>query len=118
MYGTPQDWFGSHGWRVYGAEQGSEWEPVARAILGMATEVDPEKRPSVAWFKTRKGRGYGKYDYGSHGVAARHEQRALLGAPSSRSPRSTASSSPTMGGPAPADPAAAGSRVRARTWKR
>src|SRR5512136_2256438 len=23
MYGTPHDWFGSHGWRVYAAEQGS-----------------------------------------------------------------------------------------------
>ena len=67
-YGTPQDWFGSHGWRVYGAEQGSEWEPLARAILSMTTDADPEKRPSVTWFKTRKGRGYGKYDFASHGV--------------------------------------------------
>jgi transketolase len=68
MYGAPHDWFASHGWRVYGAEQGSEWAPVARALLEMTAAVDPEKRPSVAWFKTRKGRGYGKYDFGSHGV--------------------------------------------------
>src|SRR5919204_321631 len=26
------------------------------------------KTPSMAWFKTRKGRGYGKYDYKSHGT--------------------------------------------------
>ena len=28
----------------------------------------PTSVPSVAWFKTRKGRGYGKYDAASHGV--------------------------------------------------
>ena len=78
MYGTPQDWFGSHGWRVYGVEQGSEWEPLARAILSMTTDADPEKRPSVTWFKTRKGRGYGKYDFGSHGVPHAMNSEALL----------------------------------------
>ena len=33
VYGTPQDWFGAHGWRVFGTEQGSEWGPVTRALL-------------------------------------------------------------------------------------
>ena len=105
MYGTPQDWFGSHGWRVYGAAQGSEWEPVARAILGMTTEVDPEKRPSVAWFKTRKGRGYGKYDFGSHGVP--HPMNSELFW-STKEPfaEKYGVEFANMGGPAPTDPAA------------
>ena len=29
---------------------------------------NPDRVPSMAWFKTRKGRGYGKYDYPSHGA--------------------------------------------------
>ena len=47
------------------AARGNRWRG---RCLGMTTEVDPQKRPSVTWFKTRKGRGYGKYDFGSHGV--------------------------------------------------
>ena len=40
---------------------------------------NPERQPSVAWFKTRKGRGYLKYDNASHGVPHKDELRALLG---------------------------------------
>jgi transketolase len=47
---------------------GSEWAPVTRAVLEAARGENPERRPSVAWFKTRKGRGYGKYDNKSHGT--------------------------------------------------
>lgn len=69
VHGTPEDWFGAHGWSVYGAEQGSEWEPVTRAILSMVRGNGASNgAPSVAWMKTRKGRGYLKYDYASHGV--------------------------------------------------
>jgi transketolase len=67
VYGTPQDWFGSHGWRVFGAESGSEWEPVSQAILSMVYGDNPGRAPSVTWLKTRKGRGYLKYDNPSHG---------------------------------------------------
>lgn len=66
--GTPVEWFGSHGWRVYGAGQGSEWESVAAAVTRMVSEPNPGRTPSVTWVKTRKGRGYLKYDYESHGV--------------------------------------------------
>ncbi|MBI2939649.1 MAG: transketolase [Chloroflexi bacterium] len=68
VYGTPTDWFGSHGWRVTGTEQGSEWGPVTRAILEMVEGPNPNRVPSIAWVKTRKGRGYGVYDNKSHGV--------------------------------------------------
>jgi transketolase len=67
--GNPETWFAPYGWRTFGAEQGSEWEPVTRAILSAARGDNPEKRPSLAWVKTRKGRGYLKYDNKSHGSA-------------------------------------------------
>jgi transketolase len=66
--GTPETWFGAYDWRVTGTLQGSEWEPVTRAVLEAARGDNPRGVPSVAWFKTRKGRGYGKYDNKSHGT--------------------------------------------------
>jgi transketolase len=66
--GSPEDWFAPYGWRVVGAEQGSEWGPVTRAVLEGAAGANPDGVPSVAWFKTRKGRGYGKFDAASHGT--------------------------------------------------
>lgn len=68
VHGAPEDWFGAHGWHVYGAENGSDWEPVARAILTMTQTNHADGAPSVAWVKTRKGRGYLKYDNASHGT--------------------------------------------------
>jgi transketolase len=67
LYGTPVDWFAPHGWRVFGAEQGSDWEQVTRALLHMVNDENETKAPGVTWFKTRKGRGYLKYDNSSHG---------------------------------------------------
>ena len=67
VYGTPADWFGSHGWRVFGTEKGSEWEQVTRELLSMTMEPNPNRTPSVTWLKTRKGREYLKYDNKSHG---------------------------------------------------
>jgi transketolase len=67
VHGTPDDWFSPYGWRVVGTEQGSEWSSVTRAVLEAACGDNPLDAPSVAWFKTRKGRGYGKYDAESHG---------------------------------------------------
>jgi transketolase len=68
VYGTPVDWFEPYGWKVNGTEQGSEWGPVTREVLEVARGANPTKVPRAAWFKTRKGRGYGKYDYKSHGT--------------------------------------------------
>ena len=68
VYGTPKDWFGAHGWRVVGTEQGSEWEPVARTSCELAEGENARHVPSMAWVKTRKGRGYPVYDNKSHGV--------------------------------------------------
>ena len=67
VHGTPTEWFASHGWRVFGAELGSDWGPVTQAILQMVMQSNPNGSPSVTWVKTRKGRGYYKYDNKSHG---------------------------------------------------
>jgi transketolase len=69
VHGAPVDWFAPYGWRVTGTEHGSEWGPVTRTVLAGACGDNPDRRPSMAWFKTRKGRGYGKYDASSHGTA-------------------------------------------------
>ena len=66
--GTPSDWFSPYGWRVVGTESGSEWEGVTSCLLQAAGGENPEGRPTAAWFRTRKGRGYGKYDAASHGT--------------------------------------------------
>jgi transketolase len=66
--GGPQEWFAPYGWRVVGTEHGSEWGPVTRTVLAGAAGENPDAVPTVAWFKTRKGRGYGKYDAASHGT--------------------------------------------------
>jgi transketolase len=66
--GTPRDWFEPYGWRVEGAEPGSEWAPVTRALLSIAFDPEKNGRPGMAYMKTRKGRGYGKFDYASHGA--------------------------------------------------
>ena len=66
--GGPDDWFAPYGWRVAGTEDGMSWAPVTRTLLEAARGDNPARVPSVAWFKTRKGRGYGKYDAGSHGT--------------------------------------------------
>jgi transketolase len=74
VHGTPVDWFAPYGWRVTGTEAGMEWGPVTRAVLDAARGANPAALPSMAWFRTRKGRGYGKFDAGSHGVP--HKQHA------------------------------------------
>ena len=68
VYGTPEIWFAAYGWRMTGTEQGSEWPSVTRAVLEASLGDNPDHVPTMAWFKTRKGRGYGKYDYKSHGT--------------------------------------------------
>jgi transketolase len=67
VHGTPRTWFEPYGWRVVGTEQGSEWSPVTRAVLDASRGDNPGNVPNMAWFKTRKGRGYLKYDNKSHG---------------------------------------------------
>ena len=66
--GAPDDWFRPYGWRVVGTTDGMEWEPVLRTVLEATRGDNPEQAPTVAWVRTRKGRGYGKFDAPSHGT--------------------------------------------------
>ncbi len=67
--GTPTDWFAPYGWRVTGTEHGMEWGPVTQTVLSAACGANPDRVPTMAWFVTQKGRGYGKADAASHGTA-------------------------------------------------
>jgi transketolase len=66
--GTPTDWFAPYGWRVAGTEHGMEWGPVTRTVLEATCGPNPDRVPTMAWFVTQKGRGYGKVDAASHGT--------------------------------------------------
>ncbi len=68
VYGTPSIWFESHGWQAFGSEDGSDWQSVASTLLEASSAANPDRKPRGLWFKTRKGRGYLKYDYASHGA--------------------------------------------------
>ena len=68
VFGAPALWFESRGWRVTGTEKGEDWEAVTRALLDLSNGPNPDHVPGMVWFKTRKGRGYLKYDNVSHGA--------------------------------------------------
>lgn len=77
VYGTPKEWFGCHGWRVLGTENGNDFGEVYETLDELFDPAKIQKNvPSAAWFKTRKGRGYLKYDNSSHG--APHKMNADL----------------------------------------
>ncbi len=67
VHGTPKTWFESYGWRVAGTEEGSDFASLLPAFYEIAGSRNHE-RPGCIWFKTRKGRGYLKYDNLSHGA--------------------------------------------------
>lgn len=66
VYGTPKDWLESHGWEVNGTDNGSEWKSVLDILL-KTDRLEKNGNPKAGWFKTRKGRGYKKFDNLSHG---------------------------------------------------
>jgi transketolase len=68
VHGGPEEWFAPYGWRVVGTQEGMSWGPVTHAVLEAARGDNPDGGPSMAWFRTQKGRGYGKVDASSHGT--------------------------------------------------
>ncbi len=68
VYGTPPQWFESHGWLTYDSGSGEDWETMQAAFKRMVDTASGETRPAMTWFRTRKGRGYMKFDAASHGV--------------------------------------------------
>jgi len=112
MPGTPADWFAGHGWRVFGTDQGMAWQPVMQTILEMTGGENPDRRPSAAWFKTRKGRGYLKYDNPSHGVPHKMNSEIFWETKKPFADRYDAQFV-NFGGAPPADPAALREEYRA-----
>lgn len=76
VHGTPREWFEPYGWRVAGTEQGEDYAAITRALLAIVHDERPDGRPGVVWVKTRKGRGYHKFDAASHGAA--HKRNSEL----------------------------------------
>ena len=69
VHGTPEQWFAPYGWRTAGTEDGEDYGAIAKALLEIVHTDDTQGRPGMVWVKTRKGRGYYKFDAPSHGAA-------------------------------------------------
>lgn len=65
--GTPTDWFAPYGWKVVGVENGEDWGQLLTGFENLLSNPDLDQ-PKMLWFKSRKGRGYYKYDAPSHGA--------------------------------------------------
>ena len=76
VYGTPVEWFGSHGWHVEGTMNGESWSELTEAYYRLLIEKSDPNTPKVIYAKTTKGRGYHKIDYASHGAA--HKRNSEL----------------------------------------
>ncbi len=79
VYGTPQDWFAPHGWRVFGAEHGSEWGPVTQALLAMVLRRQPDARAQRDLGQDTQGPRLPEVRQPVARRAAQDEQRAVLG---------------------------------------
>jgi transketolase N-terminal domain/subunit len=106
VHGTPADWFRSYGWRVAGTEDGSNFESLLPAFHELLSDREGSDGrgasvPACLWFRTRKGRGYLKYD-------ERATARRTPSTPRSSGSCATSSASAT----------ASSSRARARTRPR
>ncbi len=67
VHGDPDGWFRPYGWRVLGTENGSDFAHVHPVLHEAVHGENHDRVPTMVWLKTRKGRGYLKYDYKSHG---------------------------------------------------
>jgi transketolase len=107
VYGTPEDWFASHGWRVFGAEFGSEWGPVSQAILSMVMSEEPVHRASPGSRPARAA--LPRYDNSS---TVRHPQSRHFGTKVPFAEKYGVEFE-NFGGAAPTDPAALKAEFRA-----
>ena len=76
VYGTPEDWFGSHGLHVEGTMNGEDWESLINAYYKLLVKKANPDQPKVLYARMRKGRGYYKFDNASHGAA--HKRNSEL----------------------------------------
>ena len=111
--GTPTDWFAPYGWRVTGTEHGMAWGPVTRTVLEASCRPNPGRVPTMAWFVTQKGRGYGKVDAASHGTAWPMNAPQFWATTERVHGPLRGGLSRVMGSPAPADAAAVQAQAEA-----
>ena len=67
VHGNPTAWYEPYGWRVAGTKKGEDYGEIEQALAAIVRDRTPAGRPGMVWFETRKGRGYHKFDYHSHG---------------------------------------------------
>lgn len=75
MYGDPQGWFDSYGWRTRGTPDGEDHEAILKTLLENVFASGDQ--PKCTWFQTTKGRGYGVTGYKSHGAAHKPNSAAF-----------------------------------------
>jgi transketolase len=68
VHGSPAEWFEPYGWRVRGTLQGEDFGEISNVLLSVVGERETGGRPGCVWVRTRKGRGYFKFDAASHGT--------------------------------------------------
>lgn len=68
VFGTPDIWFSSHGWKVVPVEDGTNFSQLFRGLQELVVTDKVDARPSMLWARTRKGNGYGTFDNVSHGT--------------------------------------------------
>ena len=64
---TPKQLFETSGWRVEGTDNCEDWTSFTEAYYRLLVENNNSSIPKMVFAKSRKGRGYHKFDEKSHG---------------------------------------------------
>lgn len=73
---TPQELFETSGWHVEGTDDCEDWSSFTEAYYDLIVNKSDAKIPKMVYAKSRKGRGYHKFDEKSHG--APHKRNSEL----------------------------------------
>ncbi|MEC8073767.1 MAG: 1-deoxy-D-xylulose-5-phosphate synthase N-terminal domain-containing protein [Candidatus Thermoplasmatota archaeon] len=73
---TPQELFETCGWHVEGTDDCQDWSSFTEAYYDLVVNKSDAKIPKMIYAKSRKGRGYHKFDEKSHG--APHKRNSEL----------------------------------------
>ncbi len=66
--GDPNEWFSPSGWRVETVDNAEDWAALTSALERITETEKGSNRPALISARSRKGRGYLKYDASSHGA--------------------------------------------------
>lgn len=73
---TPEELFKTSGWHVEGTDDCEDWSSFTEAYYDLIVENSDSAIPKMVFAKSRKGRGYHKFDEKSHG--APHKRNSEL----------------------------------------